>query len=459
MADVFVSYATEDRPRARLVARALERNGITVWWDRTILPGESFDQAIEGAIDAARCVLVLWSNHSVRSRWVRNEAGEGDRRSILVPAMLEDTQIPLQFRSLQAANLADWDGSSAHPELDTLLVAIRTTLGIQTTEAAGPVSAVGSVESRSHETAREPIRDRDQSKVPLQDTVRRRPSHVQEVPITIEQPTPSVSSSVESQRSAEAPRPSFVNRRLLVALAAGAALIVVLLWKIDWSPSPESGNPPQPVTTTAAAPAPQQPLAGGPDTPAAPSAERSTAPPSPTGNHPKGASSDPIMPRAQTKGLRDGELAAVFASEYGDLHASTIAPGRFRLARHESSSRRLLKGELVMTERSSLGYLYYSAETIAGSGTAGDFGHLRYEGSAWNVYRLDSNGAEFSSSGPQIRTDGDTIAWYTKGSNFEEFTIWQRITGEQPADKYVARELVRMKTLVDELIAKRTARD
>jgi hypothetical protein len=165
----------------------------------------------------------------------------------------------------------------------------------------------------------------------------------------------------------------------------------------------------------------------------------------------------PVTTRAKTTRLRDEELLGAFLSDYGNLDAATIAPGRYWLARHESSSRRLFRGELVVNEPSSLGYLYYSAETIAGTGTSGGFGHLRFERSTWNNYALDIYGKEFVSSGHQIKTDDDTIAWYTKGSNFEELRVWQKIIGDQAPDRYIARELTKMKTLVDELLAKRAA--
>jgi hypothetical protein len=41
----------------------------------------------------------------VESDWVRNEADEGKRRRILVPALLDNVRIPLAFRGIQAANL------------------------------------------------------------------------------------------------------------------------------------------------------------------------------------------------------------------------------------------------------------------------------------------------------------------------------------------------------------------
>jgi len=121
MAEVFVSYATEDRARAKALAEALEVRGYSVWWDRKIPLGQSFDSVIEAAIAAARCVIVLWSRASVTSEWVRSEASEGKRRGILVPVFLDPVDAPLAFRLLNGANLSAWDSGTPHAELDKLV--------------------------------------------------------------------------------------------------------------------------------------------------------------------------------------------------------------------------------------------------------------------------------------------------------------------------------------------------
>ena len=108
MADLFISYARSDRPRAEQLAHALERAGWSVWWDRDIPPGRSFDEVIEEALSLARCVIVLWSEASVRSEWVKTEAAEAAQRRILVPIIADGARIPLEFRRIQAAAIDDW---------------------------------------------------------------------------------------------------------------------------------------------------------------------------------------------------------------------------------------------------------------------------------------------------------------------------------------------------------------
>ncbi|HEY7316916.1 MAG TPA: TIR domain-containing protein [Candidatus Binatia bacterium] len=120
MSDIFISYARADKDKAELLANAFSRKGWSVWWDRQIPPGQSFDDTIESALNSARCVIVLWSTHSVSSRWVKTEAAEGAERGILVPVMIDHAPIPLEFKRIEAADLSDWEGEVSHREFDQL---------------------------------------------------------------------------------------------------------------------------------------------------------------------------------------------------------------------------------------------------------------------------------------------------------------------------------------------------
>jgi TIR domain/PDZ domain len=125
MADIFISYASEDGPMAKVLAEALEAHGWSVWWDRKIPLGKSFDEVIERALGEAKGVIVLWSAVSVTSEWVRNEASEAKKRGILIPVFLEDVNAPLAFRLLNGANLKDWKPAEPHVEFDKLLECIQ----------------------------------------------------------------------------------------------------------------------------------------------------------------------------------------------------------------------------------------------------------------------------------------------------------------------------------------------
>jgi|SRR6516164_149019 hypothetical protein len=97
--------------------------------DRVIPPGKSFDAVLEQALDAAKCVVVLWSSSSVTSDWVKVEASEAARRRILTPALIANVTIPLEFRRIQAASLVDWTGSTDHPGFQSLTTSVRELVG------------------------------------------------------------------------------------------------------------------------------------------------------------------------------------------------------------------------------------------------------------------------------------------------------------------------------------------
>jgi hypothetical protein len=124
MSDIFISYAREDRDKAKALAKLFQQQGWSVWWDRNIPPGRSFDEVIEEALGAAKCVVVLWSKNSASSDWVKGEAAEALQRKILVPVRIDSANVPLEFRRLQTVDLSNWKGGGGHPELGGLLEAV-----------------------------------------------------------------------------------------------------------------------------------------------------------------------------------------------------------------------------------------------------------------------------------------------------------------------------------------------
>jgi len=139
-ADVFLSYAEEDRARAGAVSSALEALGWTVWWDREIAPGSTWRETIERAIEGTRCMVVLWSASALASRWVHEEAEEGLARARLVPVLIEQVRPPMGFRSVQACDLSDWEGDPEAAEFVALTRAISTLAGPPPQGGAGQSS-------------------------------------------------------------------------------------------------------------------------------------------------------------------------------------------------------------------------------------------------------------------------------------------------------------------------------
>ncbi len=111
MADVFLSYASEDHKLALLLADRLGETGFTVWWDRHIHGGADFSFEIEREIKAAKTVVVLWSQASQGSKWVRDEAAYARDADKLIPLRLDDTLPPFGFRQVQAIDFSRWNGA------------------------------------------------------------------------------------------------------------------------------------------------------------------------------------------------------------------------------------------------------------------------------------------------------------------------------------------------------------
>ncbi|MBL8535770.1 MAG: DUF805 domain-containing protein [Hyphomonadaceae bacterium] len=116
MADVFISYAREDRAKADQIARGLQALGLECFWDTEIPPGQTWADYIEGKLAVCKAVIVLWSAHSTGSQWVREEARMGRESGKLIPAMLDGSPAPFGFGEVQAANLSTWNGGTNHPD-------------------------------------------------------------------------------------------------------------------------------------------------------------------------------------------------------------------------------------------------------------------------------------------------------------------------------------------------------
>lgn len=147
MADIFLSYSRADRPKAQQIAMALEAEGFTVWWDKVLRAGQTYDEVTEGMLRDARVVVVLWSEVSVKSKWVRAEATLGERSSVVIPAMIQDAERPIMFELTQSANLIDWDGDREESRWKEFVADIKlATDSTPKTEAEAPAAtAVGQV--------------------------------------------------------------------------------------------------------------------------------------------------------------------------------------------------------------------------------------------------------------------------------------------------------------------------
>jgi tetratricopeptide (TPR) repeat protein len=114
--DVFISYSQKDRDTAEEVERMLKNLGKKVWRDDRLTerPAENFILQINQAHQKAVRVLVLWSPHSVSSRWVLEEAEAAANARKIVPLTLghfHEIPVPIGFRNFPTATLAQANAS------------------------------------------------------------------------------------------------------------------------------------------------------------------------------------------------------------------------------------------------------------------------------------------------------------------------------------------------------------
>jgi hypothetical protein len=131
MKHVFISYKREDELRVARIARALEAEGLNVWWDRGLPGGESWHANIEAKLQDAGCVVVVWSKASASADggYVREEARRGLSLNRLVPVLIDRIeQLPLGFGEIQAIELIRWRGERRDPYFQDLVATIRAKL-------------------------------------------------------------------------------------------------------------------------------------------------------------------------------------------------------------------------------------------------------------------------------------------------------------------------------------------
>jgi hypothetical protein len=138
MADIFVSYATADRDLVAPVVKLLESRGWSVWWDTRINLGEVWDEIIERELRSARCVVVVWTPNSVRSRWVRAEAGEALERKALVPVSINGAKPPLGFKLIQTMDMSHWASGNERDGAPKFLAAVERVAGTPIVPGTSP---------------------------------------------------------------------------------------------------------------------------------------------------------------------------------------------------------------------------------------------------------------------------------------------------------------------------------
>ncbi|MDD2734812.1 MAG: TIR domain-containing protein [Desulfuromonadaceae bacterium] len=131
---VFLSYSHEDKKIVTEVAEYLRAAGINVWLDLSeIRWGDSLRERIDRGLDSADFLAFFMSSSSLGKPWPRAELNaiisrqlQADRGAMVLPILLEDTEIPPILRDIRYIDLRDQDVKGRAQEL---IDAIRHHIG------------------------------------------------------------------------------------------------------------------------------------------------------------------------------------------------------------------------------------------------------------------------------------------------------------------------------------------
>lgn len=108
---VFISYSHEDKKFVDILARNLILAKNSVWVDSwEINVGDSLFDKVQEAIRDSSALIAVLSKSSVRSTWCTKELNAGlireldERRVIVLPALIEECEIPLFLREKKCAD-------------------------------------------------------------------------------------------------------------------------------------------------------------------------------------------------------------------------------------------------------------------------------------------------------------------------------------------------------------------
>jgi hypothetical protein len=121
--DIFLSYHRKDDEWVRRLVDALSKQGVDVWYDEKIKPGESWREKIEEGLRQSRYVGFIITPETARSNWLALELGAAlALKKPLIPIVAEDTPLedipgPIRLRK-------------ALPKSDPIVVAEKIARGI-----------------------------------------------------------------------------------------------------------------------------------------------------------------------------------------------------------------------------------------------------------------------------------------------------------------------------------------
>jgi hypothetical protein len=105
--DVFISYATPDKPTADAVCARLEQSGIRCWIaPRDLIASQSWKPSIVSAIHASRALVLIFSTHANESTEVPKEVTQAVKKGVSI--------VVLRIEDVPLASGLDYDLEGRH---------------------------------------------------------------------------------------------------------------------------------------------------------------------------------------------------------------------------------------------------------------------------------------------------------------------------------------------------------
>jgi len=105
-------------------------------------------------------VIVIWSEHSVKSHWVRAEAAYALGKHKLLPILVDQSEPPLQFLQIQTIDFRYWDRTSNHRAFQQLAGALAKRLEASAASTAQPRSLSHTLAALSADAGEHPAKGR-----------------------------------------------------------------------------------------------------------------------------------------------------------------------------------------------------------------------------------------------------------------------------------------------------------
>ncbi len=135
MTHLLLSSHPVNRSRVARIVRGLRNSGFTVSWNRELLGKPGWRQKLESQVEAAECVVAVWSQaystggtdtQGVASGEVPLDlASRGKERGVLVAVRIDTSEPPLGFGDVPVLDLTGWRGRIRNRRFQHLVAQIR----------------------------------------------------------------------------------------------------------------------------------------------------------------------------------------------------------------------------------------------------------------------------------------------------------------------------------------------